>query len=153
MLIWSHVINLKLTQLPRNHCHHLIYRKQVLPCLPRGTVDYQGSKNKKKISRIPSAHRIRLSANVICIILGTAYITRSHRDFQVLNFHNSTHFKIQETLPIKNFDLIILKVQPAYHLQMGNTLHLEKGHWTFTSPKRLSFQCPNIFMPEILHTW
>lgn len=68
MVIWSHIVNLKLTQLPRNHCHHLIYRKQDLPCLPRGTVDYQGSKNKNKISRIALAHRIRLSASVICTI-------------------------------------------------------------------------------------
>lgn len=47
-------------------------------------MDYQSSKNKKKIGSIPWAHSIRLSAHAICITLGTADITSSHRDFHFL---------------------------------------------------------------------
>lgn len=50
---------------------------------PLGTVDYRSSTHKKKLSSIPLAHRIRLSAHAICIILGTEHITSSREDFQV----------------------------------------------------------------------
>lgn len=54
-------------------------------------MDYQSSKNKKKISSIPWAHRVRLPAHAICITLGTAKITSPHR-VSVLNFYNFKHF-------------------------------------------------------------
>lgn len=83
-------------------------------------------------------------------ILGAAYITSSHRDFQVLNFHNSTHLKNQETLPIKNFDLIVLKMQPAYDLLTGNvTPRKNIGHLPL--PRKhpfslLTFSCQKFYI-------
>lgn len=67
-------------------------------------MDYQSSKNKKKISSIPWAHRIRLSAHTICITLGTADIASSRRDFQ---FYISTVLiTFEGVLWRQNLDLV-----------------------------------------------
>lgn len=95
----------------------------------------------KKISSIPWAHRIRLSAHAICITLGTADITSSHGDFQFII--SSILNVFEDVLGRQNLDL----VQPF--LQCSQATHSSRAY--AKSYPQEEYKIPTLPRPSSYH--